>query len=125
MAGHLFLPGDYTETLNSLLATRYLTRTLQLHIEHICIPDVLCVLTVSGIVILLWDTFLAFPMELRYVWQTKITIPKLGYVTNRYLVCVFMLILVNGTYRLCYFFYSFDDSVADIVVTGTLSDQWV
>ena len=51
---------------------------------------------VSGIVILLWDLFLTFPVELRYVWMTRITIPKFGYIVNRYLVCILMLILINS-----------------------------
>jgi len=71
-------------------------------------------LTLAGLVVCVWDTVLTFPQELDLVWRTRLTVPKIAYLINKYAVCGFL-----G------FFFSNMTSQGDTTMTRCASSMFV
>lgn len=85
-------------------ASRYMNGTpsqlLLLKLILTCILVVHCV-TVAGLVTLLYDHFLTFDDEVKLIWKAKMSLPKLLFLFNRYVVPTMMVMKTNGTSYLC------------------------
>jgi len=63
--------------------------------------------TIAGIVVLLYDLILCFPVELKLIWRSQLTPPKLWYIVYRYSAFLFLFFLMN-----------------DVIASRNLSGEW-
>ena len=87
------------DTVQKIFVMRCLTRkshfTRFVTVDHRLNVNIL---TVAGVVVLLYDLFLTFPDELQYVWRRRLSFRKLVYIINRYGMVSTMIYYLSGMY---------------------------